>query len=128
MKIKLKMCEHMGDWYTIVRAEHDGREWWVETGPNSSSWHMSERLTPNACIEGNAAEMLAIARAIKVRGSEAFKRCAVAFNDDGAHFWSPKNSTEDAIIPVADADAFADEVLRDLAPAVQAGTAQGGQP
>jgi hypothetical protein len=62
MKIKLNKSEHMDDWYTIVRAEHDGREWPEQVGPNCFSWMMSERLVPNACIEGDSYEMLAIAK------------------------------------------------------------------
>lgn len=114
MRIELNKCEHMGDWYTIVRSEHDGREWFKPFGHNGLSFQSSERLTPDACIEGDASEMLALARAIKDRSSASFKRCAVWFEADGVHFCSPKNSTEDAIIPEADANDFADRVIAEL--------------
>lgn len=114
MKIKLNHCEDLGDWYTIVRAEHDGREWMERTGPNSQRFMMSERLSPEACIEGNGAEMLELARAIKRRGTARFKRCAVHFESDGAHFSSPKNSEKDAVVSVEEADAFAEQVLSQL--------------
>ena len=114
MKIVLKQCEGMGDWYTIVRAEHDGREWFQDTGPNSSSFMMSERLVPNACIEGNTEEMLAIAHAVKNKTSESFKRVAVHFEEDGVHLYSPKNSSEDGVVTVQEASEFADEVIKQL--------------
>ena len=118
MKIKLNHCDDLGDWYTIVRAEHDGREWMEETGPNSSRFMMSERLSPEACIEGPAEHMLALAMAIKKRKSVSFKRCAVHFASDGAHFSSPKNSERDAVVPVECADEFAAQVLAELTPNV----------
>lgn len=112
MKIKLKKCDGLDDWYTIVRAEHDGRAWSEQVGGNSYQWMMSERLTPDACIEGNSSEMVAIANAIKARGSESFKRCSVHFEDDGVHFCSPRNSSVDAVISIEDADEFAFKVLQ----------------
>lgn len=115
MKIKLKHCADLGDWYAIVRVEHDGREWTQELDHSHSQWMMSERLTPNACIEGDSEEMISIAYAIKGRTDVSFKRCAVSMNSDGVHFYSPRNSTEDAIISVEDAAEFADHVLIELA-------------
>ena len=49
MRIKLNKCS--GDWYTIIRAEHDGKSWFEKTGPGSTRFMSSERLTPEACIE-----------------------------------------------------------------------------
>lgn len=116
MKIKLNKCDHMADWYTIVRAEHDGREWWEAVGENAYSYSMSERLSPEACIEGNREEMREIANAINCGGAVSFKRCAVRINDGVAYFWSPKNSERDAAVPLDDAIEFADQVLRELSP------------
>lgn len=116
MKIVLSKSEHMDDWYTIVRAEHDGREWMEETGPNSYRFMMSERLSPESCIEGSGDEMLELAHAIKRRGTARFKRCAVHFDADGAHFSSPKNSERDAVVPVENAEEFAAQVLSELTP------------
>jgi len=114
MKIVLKQCEGMDDWYTIVRAEHDGREWFEDTGPNSSSFMMSERLVQDACIEGDGEQMLAIAHAIKNKTSESFKRIAVHFEKDGVHLYSPKNSSEDGVVSVQEAEEFADEFINML--------------
>ncbi len=36
MKIVMSKSEHLDDWYLIVKAEHDGRQWMERTGPNSS--------------------------------------------------------------------------------------------
>lgn len=116
MKIKLNHCEDLGDWYTIVRTEHDGKEWFERIGHNSQRFMTSERLSPEACIEGDAGEMLAIADAIKVRGAVSFKRVAVHFERDGAHFRSPKNSERDAVVTVDEADELADQILAELTP------------
>lgn len=114
MKILLKKSNALRDWFTIVRAEHDGRKWEEQIGPNSFQHMTSERLTPNACIEGSSIEMISLAIAIKARGSASFKRCAVHCEADGVHFYSPKNSTEDAVVSVDDAEDFAEQVLDKL--------------
>ena len=113
MKIKLNQC--YDDWFTIIRAEHDGKEWLEQVGPNSHQFMRSERLSPEACIEGSADEMLDIARAIKARRGASFGRCAVHFEDDGVHFWSPRNSQHDGVVTIEEADEFADQVIVKLA-------------
>jgi hypothetical protein len=41
MKIVMEQeLKGLDDWYLIVKAEHDGREWRERTGPNSSSFMM----------------------------------------------------------------------------------------
>lgn len=72
---------------------------------------MSERLSPEACIEGTKAEMLEIARAIKWRDKAIFKRCSVNFEDDKFHFWSPKNSFCSVAVSKHEADMFACSVM-----------------
>lgn len=116
MKIKLKHCDHMGDWYTIVRAEHSGHEWWERTGPNSLRYMSSERLSPEACIEGPGYEMLAVAEAIKARGEVSFRRVEVRHEADGFHFRSPKNSERDAVVSVEDADELAQSICAAMKP------------
>lgn len=113
MRIKLNQC--YDDWFTIIRAEHDGKDWLEQVGPNSQRFMRSERLSPEACIEGPADEMIAIASAIKARRSASFGRCAVRFEDDGVHFWSPRNSQHDGVVTIEEADEFADQVLVELA-------------
>lgn len=116
MKIKLNHCADLGDWYTIVRAEHDGREWVESTGQNSQRFMASERLSPEACIEGDAGEMLEVANAIKKRGAVSFKRVSVHFEPDGAHFRSPKNSERDAVVTIEEAVELANQILAELPP------------
>ena len=111
MKIVMKKSAWLDDWYLIVKAEHDGREWWERTGPNSSRFMCSERIS-DACVEGSEEEMLEIAQAIKLGERRNFKRCAVAFLSDGVHFWSPRNSSEDGVVSVEEADELADQILR----------------
>ena len=113
MKIKLNQC--YDDWFTIVRTEHDGKDWLEQVGPNSHQFMQSERLSPEACIEGPADEMIAIARAIKARRSVSFERCAVRFEDDGVHFCSPRHSQHDGVVTIEEADEFADQVIVELA-------------
>ncbi|MEY5098407.1 MAG: hypothetical protein RJA36_1126 [Pseudomonadota bacterium] len=114
MKIILKKSDHLDDWYTIVRAEHDGREWLERIGPSASRFMCSERLSPEACIEGTAEEMIELAEAIKARGAASFKRCAVRVDGENAYFCSPKNSERDAVVPLANADEFAAQVFAEL--------------
>lgn len=95
MKIELRKSDGLDDWYTIERAVLFGR-------------------ISNADIEGSAEEMLALARAIKARGSASFKRCAVLCGLRFAYFCSPRNSTRDASVSLEDADEFADRVIAAL--------------
>ena len=104
MKIALSKSEYMDDWYAIVKAQPIVREWMERTTPNCYRFMASERLSPEACIEGTAEQMLALARAIQLREAVSFKRCAVHFEADGVHFSSPKNSERDAVVSVEDAD------------------------
>ncbi len=108
MKILLNKVEDMDDWYTIIRAEHEGREWIEKISENHSSYRNSERLDDNgsACIEGTSEHMLEISEAIKNKSASYFKRVAVAYSEknNGFYFWSPKNSKEKVLIPLEDAE------------------------
>lgn len=104
----------MDDWYTIIRAEHDGREWSERISPTSVRLMCSERLSPEACIEGNREQMLAVANAIQQRKSVSFKRVAVHFSKEGVHFHSPKNSEVDAIVSLEEADELAAQIVAEL--------------
>lgn len=110
MKIILVKSDCLDDWFTIERAEHEHRQWFESTGPNSMQFMDSARIS-DACVEGTAVEMLAIAKAIEARGSVSFKRCEVRVVGDNAFFCSPRNSEEDAEVSLADADAFAAQVF-----------------
>ena len=114
MKIVLNKSDSLDDWYTMERAEHEGRQWLEPTGPNSMQFMDSARIS-DACVEGTAEEMRELAKAIKARGSASFKRCAVRVDGERAYFCSPRNSTRDAEVPLADADEFADRALAALA-------------
>lgn len=114
MKLKLKHCDWMEDWYCIERAEHDGRTWMQETGPNSMSFMSSARIS-DADVEGCSVEMLAIAEAIENRALESFKRCAVDASTNNVRFWSPRNSRLPGIASWAEAEALAVEIREVLA-------------
>lgn len=113
MKIKLVKCDDMADWYTVERAKHEGRQWFEPAGPNCMRFMDSGRIS-DACVEGTAEEMREIALAIKARSSVSFKRCAVSVDGKEVSFWSPRNSSTDGVVPLEDADAFADAVLAEL--------------
>ncbi len=114
MRIKLEKSDSLDDWYTIVRQEHDGREWMEQTGRNTYSWRMSKRIS-DTCVEGNSFEMLELARAIYTRESvECFRRCAVRFEGDTVHFYSPRNSQVDGICTLEEALEFANQVVREM--------------
>lgn len=113
MKITIRKSEHLPDWYLIVRAEHDNKTW-VEV-IDYIHYHMkSERLSPEACIEGDSSEMIDIAKAIKSRTSASAKRVAVSFEDDGVHLYSPKNSQHHGIVTIEEADDLADQILAEF--------------
>lgn len=91
MKINLNHCADLGDWYTIVRAEHDHKELREDVSDDSHRFMNSERLSSESYLEGCALEMLGVAAAIKNRGVATFKRVAIHFQADGVHLYSPKN-------------------------------------
>ena len=113
MKIKLRKSDCRPDWYLIVRAEHDGRIWIDKIGDVLYNMK-SERLSPEACIEGNSEEMIDIANAIKSRQGIRHKRVGVRFEEDGVHLYSPRNSEHDGIVTVEEANELADQILKDL--------------
>lgn len=107
--MKLTLRQSSEDWYVIERAEHDGRIWFERVGPNSMALRSSARIS-DADVEGTAADMRDIARAIEARGVVEFRRCAVDASLDPVRLWSPRNSTKSGEVPLADADALAAEI------------------
>jgi len=101
------------DWFSIEKAEHDGRTWFERTAPNCLSLRCSCRIS-DADVEGTAEEMLEIADAIKHRQPIAFKRCAVSIESDGVHFWSPRNSTKDGVVTLEEADELSEQIFSEL--------------
>jgi hypothetical protein len=111
MKIVLEKSTDLVGWYRIVRETHDGRSWFKREGPNSLSFQMSERLSPEACIEGVAGEIREVATAILQKRSVSFKRCAVLRTDNGYLFSSPRNSQRAVLISHSDSEDFATKAL-----------------
>ena len=106
MRLTVRSCEWMGDWYVIERAEHDGRTW-MEPTPSGASLQCSARFS-DADVEGPAAEMHLIADAIERRSSAYRKRCAVEVVGEEVRFFSPRNTVgEHGIVTLAEADALA---------------------
>jgi hypothetical protein len=115
MELTIVKSEHMDDWYLIERAEHDGREWIEQIGPNASTLRCSSRFS-DADVEGHGCEMLAIADAIDAKASEHFKRCAVDVNGDEVRFWSPRNSQEDGVVTYDEAKRLAEKIREVVKP------------
>lgn len=99
-----------GALYEIERAEH----------PNTRHDEPTKRGTrlvysgwiADASVEGSAQEMREIATAIRRRSKVTFKRAAVLVESNRCRvrFWSPRNSREDGLCSLAEADALADEI------------------
>ncbi len=113
-ELTLKKSDNMGDWYTIERKVHDGKAWLEDVGPGVSRFMLSCRIGA-ADIEGTAAEMVAIARAIKSGQSAEFRRCAAYARPGGWALESPRNSEDATFVPAARCQALADEILAVLA-------------
>ena len=107
MKLVIKKSEWMEDWYLIERAEHDGRSWIEQTGPNVAALRCSSRIG-DADVEGTREEMLAIAAGIERREDVVFRRCAVMFSAGGVRFLSPRNTVDAGeLCTLAEADELA---------------------
>ena len=117
MEITLKQCsfgDELSNWWTIIRKEYSGEPYWEEFEYASMlcrRYMSPERLSPEACIEGDMGDMLGIARAIKDGSRFEAKRCAVAKVNAGFYFWSPKNSKKKVLICKENAEAFAEDVF-----------------
>lgn len=96
--ITLVKSDIIPDWCIIEWYEHDGREWFEKTGPNSSSFRRSARVS-DAEVEGTNVEMIEIAKAIVEKREVEFRRCAVDARDHSAiKLWSPRNSGTPATV------------------------------
>lgn len=116
-ELKLVHSDSLGDWYTIEKAEHPGTETmlpYAKDGSRQGLW-LSCRIS-DACVEGSAHEMLAIAKAIEDRKSVGFKRCAVAVDEaEGVvRFWSPRNSRMHGVTQLYWADELAKQIREKL--------------
>jgi hypothetical protein len=111
-KLTLRKSDWLTDWYLIELAEHDDKTW-LEPRAHGAALMHSGRFS-DADVEGEKQEMLAIAAAIKARGSESFKRCAVRVNGEDVFFWSPRNSQRQGHTTLAIADELADYIIERL--------------
>lgn len=108
MKLILKKSENLDDWYTIELAEHENK-YWSEPTEYGSTLMYSGRIS-DACVEGSAAEMLAIADAIDQHKRVSFKRCAVNYNYNNVEFYSPRNSKKPGSCSHAEASELATKI------------------
>jgi hypothetical protein len=108
MKITIKKRDDMDDWYTIEKADHDG-SYGMRPTQYGFAMTYSGRIS-NADVEGTAAEMLSIAEAIEKRGEVSHTRCEVRVEGQRAYFCSPRNSTCDGVVSLAEADELAAEI------------------
>jgi hypothetical protein len=108
VKLAIVHSEHMGDWWTIERAEHPNERWMKPTQYGASLMY-SGRIS-DACVEGTSYEMLELAHSIENNISESFKRCAVEVTEGGFLFSSPRNSQEPGWVSTARAKELAAEI------------------
>jgi len=108
VKLAVVKSEHMGDWWTIERAEHPNERWMKPTEYGAALMY-SGRIS-DACVEGTAWEIIELAAAIENGHSESFKRCAVEKVEGGYLFSSPRNSQEPGFVPLARAKELAAEI------------------
>ena len=113
-KLACVKSDSMDDWFTIEHAEHDGRQW-MEPTTYGARLCYSGRIS-DACVEGTAAEMLAIALAIESRTDVHFRRCAVRFESESGALWSPRNSETEGVASLAVLDELAADIRRVCTP------------
>lgn len=100
--LTMRKSSNLDNWYIIERKVHDGSV-------------VSARRISDACVEGGAREMLAIAAAIEASESVSFGRCAVdARGRNEVEFYSPRNSRKRGAVPYKDALALAEEIRATL--------------
>lgn len=102
------------DWYTIEWAQHEHKHWAEPLSNNAFALCWSGRPS-DADIEGTAAEMAAIADALRDKRSVGFYRCAATHLVGGRFaLFSPRNSKKEAIISAEQAEHLAAEIRRVL--------------
>ncbi len=114
MRLTIRNSGTLDDWYAIERSEHDGREW--EESRDGVTHLMDSAMFCDAQIEGTARQMLGIAAAIEIRGSQFFDRCAVIVDGNRVFFENPRNSKRQGECSLAEADALAIEIRAMLSP------------
>lgn len=107
------------DFYRIVRVNHKGERWYQDVKNCcgrviGSRLMLSERISPEADIEGTSEELLELASAIERWSESISKRCAVEFMDDYYYIWSPKNSDDKLKITVETAFTLSETIRRIL--------------
>lgn len=91
LRLTLRRWTHSTDLYLIERADNGGFRW-EERRTYGLVTRKSSRFAGDADVEGSAAEMLEIARAIRVRREDSFKRVAVDARGARVQIWSPRCS------------------------------------
>jgi hypothetical protein len=101
----------------VSQASEGWDLWAIEVNGEHIGERPSDRaLGFDACIEGNASEMIAIAEAIELRCRASFKRCAIEPIRDGFELWSPRNSQRRAKITPAEAVELAADIRAKCSP------------
>ena len=90
--LRIVLSDSLSGWWTLERANHDGRTWREQVGPNSFQHCAAKRLEPTTCVEGDVGELPALLDAIKTWQADDCKRWAIEPDGDTALVWSPRNS------------------------------------
>jgi hypothetical protein len=115
--ITIRTIDDNLDWFVIVRREHENKRWYKKYkspyGISCDQAMTSERLSPEADVEGQAWEMKNIAHAIRKKRTFESKRCAVCYHKITGTFllWSPKNSATPTALTKEEAEHLVNEIL-----------------
>jgi len=102
------------DWFTIEHAVHEGKHAMEQIpGMRGIRLTYTGRIS-DADVEGTAADMRAIAAAIRERGEYITKRCMVDATGERALFSSPRNSMRSASVSLDAADTLATQIETEL--------------
>lgn len=107
-------------------ASFDGAAWPWEVSSAFAGWFAlvdaKGRYVSDACVEGDAEQMTALAAALRAGTNYHAKRCAAMLVDDAYHLWSPRNTVGGyATLPRERAGQLADVIDAAIAAAPQEG-------
>jgi hypothetical protein len=112
---EVELITDNGKWFTIEKSGVEKRSE-MRMHPNGYGHLWLSTLVSDACVEGSAVQMRAIARAIRSRGGFSARRCAVDATGDRVLLCSPRNSRRDGSVTHEAAEKLATQIEEQLRP------------